>query len=163
MELLFSTNAKLSRPQNAEEVFNLRHASARNVIKRVFGVLKWQFCILIHPPQFDMDRQPCFPPALAALHNFIWKYNPDDIADFDNVEDPQPGARMEGPAAAEEGQLADGLPRTAERWQTNERRDRIAQEMWVQYQAELSRRWKGETFLVRAKPTKGGGNTDILN
>lgn len=83
-----------------------------------------------------MDIQARVPPALAALHNFIRKYDPDDIADFDDVKDPQPGARMEGAAA--EGQLADGLPRTAERRQTNERRDRIAQDMWVQYQAELS-------------------------
>jgi hypothetical protein len=137
-KLLLSTNTKLSRPQNAEELFNLRHASARNVIERVFGVLKWQFRILVHPPQFDMDIQARVPPALAALHNFIRKYDPDDIADFDDVKDPQPGARMEGAAA--EGQLADGLPRTAERRQTNERWDRIAQDMWVQYQAELSRR-----------------------
>ena len=87
-----------------------------------------------------MDIQARLPPALAALHNFIRKHDPDDIADFDNVDDPQPGARVEGPAAAEEGQLAEGLPRAAERRQTNERRDRIAREMWIQYQAELSRR-----------------------
>jgi len=87
-----------------------------------------------------MDIQARLPPALAALHNFIRKHDPDDIADFDNVDDPQPGARAEGPAAAEEGQLAEGLPRAAERRQTNERRDRIAREMWIQYQAELSRR-----------------------
>ena len=86
-----------------------------------------------------MDIQAHFPPALAALHNFIRKHDPDDIADFDNIDDPQPGARAEGPAAAEEGQLAEGLPRAAERRQTNERRDRIVQEMWVQYQTELSR------------------------
>jgi hypothetical protein len=140
-ELLLFTNAILSRPQDAEELFNLRHASARNVIERIFGVLKWRFRILVHPPQFDMDIQARLPPALAALHNFIRKHDPDDIADFDDVEDPQPGARAEeGPAAAGEGQLAEGLPRAAERRQTNERRDRIAQDMWIQYQTELSRR-----------------------
>jgi DDE superfamily endonuclease len=112
-ELLF-TNTKLSRPRNADELFNLRHASARNVIERIFGVLKWRFRILVHPPQFDMDIQARLPPALAALHNFICKHDPDDIADFDNVDDPQPGAHVEGPAAAEEGQLAEGLPRAAE-------------------------------------------------
>ena len=35
-----------------------------------------------------MDLQACLPPALAALHNFIHKHDPDDIADFDDVEDP---------------------------------------------------------------------------
>jgi hypothetical protein len=86
-----------------------------------------------------MDIQAHLPPALAALHNFIRKHNPDDIANFNNVEDPQPGARAGGPAAAEEGQLAEGLPRAAERRQTNERQDMIAQAMWAQYQAELAR------------------------
>ncbi len=84
-----------------------------------------------------MDKQARLPPALAALHNFIWKHDPDDIAAFDDVEDPQPGAHVEGPATAE-GQLAEGLPGVAERWQANDRWDRIAQEMWTQYQAELS-------------------------
>ena len=55
----------LSRPQNAEELFNLRHASARNVIERIFGVLKWRFRILVYPPQFDMEIQARLPPALA--------------------------------------------------------------------------------------------------
>ena len=41
-----------------------------------------------------MDLQARLPPALAALHNFIRKHDPDDIADFDDVEDPQPGARV---------------------------------------------------------------------
>ena len=109
---------------------------ARDLIERIFGVLKWCFCILVHPLQFDMDLQARLPPVLTALHNFIRKHDPDDIADFDDVEDPQPGACAEGPG--EEGQLAEGLPRVAERRQTNERWDRIVQEMWVQYQAELS-------------------------
>jgi hypothetical protein len=129
----------LSRPQNAEELFNLRHASARNVIERIFGVLKWRFRILVYPPQFDMEIQARLPPALAALHNFIRKHDPDDLADFDDVEDPQPGTRTAGPPA-EEGQLAEGLPSAAERQQAHERRDKIAQEMWMQYQAELLRR-----------------------
>ena len=85
-----------------------------------------------------MDLQADLPPVLTALHNLIRKHDPDDIANFKDVEDPQPGAFAEGPAAAEEGQLPEGLPRAAERQQTNERWDRIVQEMWVQYQAELS-------------------------
>ena len=84
-----------------------------------------------------MDLQAHLPPALATLHNFIRKHDPNDIADFDDVEDPQPGTRVEGPAA-EEGQLAAGIPGAAERWQANKRRGRIAQEMWTQYQAHLA-------------------------
>lgn len=135
------TNAEPSRPQNAEELFNIRHSSARNVVERIFGVLKWRFRILVHPPQFSMDVQARLPPALAALHNFIRQHDPDDMADVDdNIDDPQPGTRAEPPVAPAEGQLAGGIAGAAERRQANERRDKIAQEMWTQYQAELLRR-----------------------
>ena len=53
----------LHRPQNAEELFNLQHASACNVIEYIFGVLKSCFHILVHPPQFDMHTQ-----AVRFLH-----------------------------------------------------------------------------------------------
>ena len=76
-----------------------------------------------------MDLQAHLPPVLTALHSFIHKHDPDDIANFNDVEDPQPGAFAEGPAAAEEGKLAEGLPRAAERWQSNERWDKTMQEM----------------------------------
>ena len=101
--------AKLSdsRPRNADELFNLRHASARNVIEQIFGVLKWCFRILVHPLQIDIDMQACLPPALAALHNFIQMHDPDDIADFDSVEDSQPGTCVEG----SEGELCYALCR----------------------------------------------------
>jgi len=73
-------------------------------------MLKWCFHILIHALQFKMDIQTCLPPALAALHNFIQKHDPDDLNDIDDVEDPQPGM-------CAEGQLAEGVPRAAERQQ----------------------------------------------
>ena len=43
-------------------------------------------------------------------------------------------------AAAGAGQLAEGVPWAAEKRRANERQGKIAQEMWTQYQAELSRR-----------------------
>ena len=43
-----------------------------------------------------MDIQARLPPALATLHNFIYKHDPDDIADLDDIEDPQPGATIIG-------------------------------------------------------------------
>jgi hypothetical protein len=58
--------------------------------------------------------QARLPPALAALHNFIRKHDPDDIADFDDVEDLQPGTHIEESATVE-GQLVEGLPGVAER------------------------------------------------
>ena len=38
------------------------------------------------------------------------------------------------------GDLAEGPARTAERQQAENRRDEIAESMWVQYRAELQRR-----------------------
>lgn len=38
------------RPTNSKELFNLQHASLRNVIERSFGILKKRFGILLKVP-----------------------------------------------------------------------------------------------------------------
>ena len=47
----------LYRPATQEELFNLQHARAWNVIERAFGVIKWCFKILGIPPEYSMDVQ----------------------------------------------------------------------------------------------------------
>jgi hypothetical protein len=42
------------RPQNKEELFNLRHAKLRNVIERIFRVMKARFKILTLLRAFKM-------------------------------------------------------------------------------------------------------------
>lgn len=124
----------LSSPRNAKELFNLRHASARNVVERIFGILKRRFRILQLPPEYAMEIQSLIPPALAALHNFIRQYDPDEI-DIDNNyalnfqadHDPQ-----------SVGELGRGPPTPQERDQANQRRDEIAGDMWEQYQGYLA-------------------------
>ena len=59
------------RPQNAKELFNLRHAHLRNVIKRIFGVLKKRFEILNSAMLYPMEAQVKTMYALFALHNMI--------------------------------------------------------------------------------------------
>jgi len=59
------------RPADTDELFNLRHASARNVIEQIFGVLKRCFRILVYAAEIDMDLQAHIPAALAAIHNFM--------------------------------------------------------------------------------------------
>ena len=46
-----------SRPQNSKELFNLRHAQLRNVIERIFGVMKKRFPILNKSMEYPMHRQ----------------------------------------------------------------------------------------------------------
>jgi hypothetical protein len=120
------------RPVNADELYNLRHASARNVIERIFGVLKRRFRILVYPAEIHIDYQARIPAALAAIHNFIRIHDPDELEGFAEADDDEQGFFA--------GELAVGQTRTAEKRRANTRRDEIAAEMWEQYQAELQRR-----------------------
>lgn len=116
-------------------MFNLRHASARNVIERIFGVLKQRFRILLLAPQYSLEIQARIPAALAAIHNYICEHsdadedNPlkmnggdIDIADMVN-------ARHESHDNFNED---DGL--TFDDDNVDERRDQIARAMWDDYQ-----------------------------
>ena len=73
-----------------------------------------------------MTLQACLPAALAAIHNFICDFDPNDLHDFEEAEDIEPGWRS--------GDLAARLPDHAERNRTNDRCDGIANDMWAQYQ-----------------------------
>jgi hypothetical protein len=123
------------RPRNKEELFNLRHACLRNVIERIFGVLKRRFRILLVAPAFNLSVQSRIPVALSALHNFIrehdteeeyaklyamGKRNAADIAEEDDSNLPN--------ANLDEDQTSVAL------------RDQIAQQMWVDYQKVLAER-----------------------
>jgi hypothetical protein len=118
-------------------LFNLRHASARNVIERIFGILKQRFRILQVPPEYGMEIQALIPPALAALHNFIRQYDPDEIHMYDEDEllDFQTDTHRESV-----GELGTGPVTSAESARANKRRDEIAGVMWEQYQHYLESR-----------------------
>jgi hypothetical protein len=83
-----------------------------------------------------MDIQVLIPPALAALHNFIRQYDPDDIGLDDCSINTLDFQMDRNPESA--GELGDGPPTSNERDQANERRDRIAGDMWEQYQQYLA-------------------------
>ena len=112
--------------------------------------------MLCDPPAYDMDIQALIPPALAALHNFIRQYDPEDIEtsnddddddddddndndddDDDNDNDDDDDDKLpdfQSPLSDIVGELGMGAVTSRETAQANERWDRIAGEMWEQYQ-----------------------------
>jgi hypothetical protein len=91
-------------------------------------------------PNLDVDTQAKIAPALAAIHNVIRDYDSADLqALLNEYDNDGPGVQVGGHSEGT-GNLAQGPARSVERRQADDRRDRIAGEMWQQYQAELQRR-----------------------
>ncbi|XP_071730033.1 protein ALP1-like [Rutidosis leptorrhynchoides] len=61
-------------PETAEECFNHKHAKARNVIERCFGLLKGRWKILASPSYFPIQTQVRIISACCLLHNLIRKF-----------------------------------------------------------------------------------------
>ncbi|KAF7368062.1 putative transposase [Mycena sanguinolenta] len=129
-------------PANYKELYNLRHASARNVVERIFGVIKHRWTILTRPPHYDMKVQAKIPSALVALHNFILEHDEEDIDRWildEGAEDNLRGARR-----AQEidfGRLSTtGRVSAAEKERAEKTRDEIAKAMWEDYQEYLDTR-----------------------
>ncbi|XP_059654215.1 uncharacterized protein LOC132300925 [Cornus florida] len=68
------------RPENPRELFNLRHASLRNVIKRIFGVLKKRFPIIGSrtEPTYDVTTQIDIILACCIIHNYLMGMDPNE-------------------------------------------------------------------------------------
>ncbi|XP_077237218.1 protein ANTAGONIST OF LIKE HETEROCHROMATIN PROTEIN 1-like [Tasmannia lanceolata] len=65
-------------PWTAEELFNHRYSSARNVIERAFGVLKKRFAVLYGEPMYPFPKQVDLVIACCCIHNFIRGVMPRD-------------------------------------------------------------------------------------
>jgi hypothetical protein len=119
------------RPRDHKELFNLRHARVRNIIERIFGVLKKRFKVLLLAQEYSFTTQARIIPALAALHNFIITHDPSEISlqevETEMNEDNGWGAHQAA------------IPRE-ERSRAVERRDGIALAMWEEYTARQARR-----------------------
>lgn len=112
------------KPQNARELYNLRHASLRNVVERAFGVLKSRFKILTQTRLgFSIATQRDVVYACIALHNFMNRTGSDPEQEY--VED-------EVDEADEEALVADNclLPKPIV---MEEERLKIANSMWQKY------------------------------
>jgi hypothetical protein len=116
-----------------QELFNLRHASARNIIERIFGVLKRRFRILLLAPEYELCVQAQIPSALCAIHNFI------------RIHDQDEGALLEERELHDQFWHADGEYMGADddvepEAEMKHRRDQIARAMWEDYQNILAER-----------------------
>ncbi|KAL5536483.1 hypothetical protein ACEPAF_305 [Sanghuangporus sanghuang] len=121
------------KPQNAKELFNLRHAQARNVVEHIFGVFKRQFSIANSAPEYPIQTQASLIQALCVVHNVICIINPqdlpNDIVDEDASED----------LSEELGERA-GAGSQAEKDQAESMWDQIAEDMWKDYVRERQQR-----------------------
>ena len=63
-----------NRLETAKELFNLRYASLRNAIERIFGVVKRKFKILTTMGEYSLDVQRDIVTAITSLYNFIRTY-----------------------------------------------------------------------------------------
>ena len=59
------------KPENSKELFNLRHASLRNVVERIFGVLKRKYQILRTPSEYSVYTQTRIILACTCLYNWV--------------------------------------------------------------------------------------------
>jgi hypothetical protein len=120
-----------NRPQNKEELFNLRHSRLRNIVERIFGVMKRRFKILTLPRAFKLSAQAQVIAALCALHNILLgfqKEEEDDVADQNTGGDQED----EGEVVQESRGYIITLQETR---RSATKRDEIATAMWIDYQS----------------------------
>jgi DDE superfamily endonuclease len=119
------------RPQNKEELFNLRHSRLRNVIERTFGILKSRYKILTLPRPFKMEAQARIVPALCVLHNILVNIREIDLEDVEILEDLED--TVDTPEAVREHRGA--VITNTESLRAAQKRDEIATAMWSDYLA----------------------------
>ncbi|XP_060170666.1 protein ANTAGONIST OF LIKE HETEROCHROMATIN PROTEIN 1-like [Lycium barbarum] len=107
-------------PQCREELFNMKHARARNVIERAFGVLKGLWGILRSPSWYSVKIHTRINSACCLLHNFIRREMEVDPLDMETE------FNMEHQHEPEHGNINTVEP--SDEWTTW--RDELAQTMW---------------------------------
>jgi hypothetical protein len=117
------------KPENYKELFNLRHASLRNVVERIFGVLKRKYQILRRAAEYSIETQTRIILACCALHNFVRSIEGENADVLLNtevqelVEDIQPVVKY--PTGTVGSKKMDAF------------RDEIAKKMWEDYQSYI--------------------------
>jgi len=133
-------NLTPSRPLNCEELFNLCHASARNVIEHIFGIIKRHFHILLLPLEYSLEVQSHILASLAAIYNFI-RINEEPDPDSSDASNEDPcGDEHPYQVGSSVAVVADAGGGNGGRDDLEARsmQDNLAQRMWDDYQLILS-------------------------
>ena len=117
-------------PQNAQELFNLRHFTLQNVVERIFGVMKARYKILTYPRPFKMKSQVQVVAALCVLHNILNDFDEDADQDVDTPLSADNSARKEESAEEHVYNISGEELRSAVA-----KRDAIAEAMWNNFVA----------------------------
>jgi hypothetical protein len=117
------------RLQTKEELFNLHHASLRNVIKRAFGILKRRWRILQQPPEYAMREQAALVYVTVALHNWIQR-NDDSFEWIEAEVDIESGQLEQEEGFDTISELGNGQEEDPDMKRI---RDEIVQAMWDDY------------------------------
>ncbi|KIK12790.1 hypothetical protein PISMIDRAFT_120244, partial [Pisolithus microcarpus 441] len=120
------------RPANKEELFNLQHASAQNVVKHIFGVIKHHFRILLLPLEYPIKIQALIPVVLCIVYNIIRSLDEEPDSDSE-MGDSSSSIVQEGNSDDEEGEVG----ALNQEPSSKALRDSIAEEMWWDYQNHL--------------------------
>ncbi|XP_057807980.1 protein ALP1-like [Salvia miltiorrhiza] len=115
-----------ARPQNAMELFNLRHSKARNVIERAFGIMKMRWGILRSSTFYPVKTQNRLIHCCFILNNFIRAEMPLDPIEQE-FDQSCTNEQVDGDG---DGEFIDGID-SSPVW--NAERDAIAQAMWLNY------------------------------
>jgi len=101
-----------------------------------FGIVKKRFKMFREANDFPIKFQGQIATAICVLHNFIRTHDPEDIVDFDDAELEE--VLRGGSTVVQELSIV-GISAHEAR-EVMERRDRIAEDIWVKYQAVLRSR-----------------------
>ncbi|KAF0729571.1 hypothetical protein Ae201684P_001163 [Aphanomyces euteiches] len=124
------------KPRSKEGLFNLRHAMLRNVVERIFGVLKKRFPVMSSPVEYDIGFQVDMVLSLCTVHNFIRLHGcTNDIYVQEATQELR--ARNKEPMQLNDhpNHHPDLESTEAKAW-----RDQVAIDMWNQYQLHCNRR-----------------------
>jgi hypothetical protein len=121
------------KPETSKELFNLRHASLRNVVERIFGVVKRKYQILRTPSEYSIETQTRIILACMALHNWVRSKegpNADILLEPESITTRRAREQVQPAVIYPEG--------TVSSKKMDAFRDQIAEKMWVDYQRYIT-------------------------